>query len=316
MLPSRLKSVPLFAPLSPAERAELAAVVHVRAVHAGEVVFRRGDVRAALLVVITGRLRVTQTIRGRRETLALINPPGFVGEQALVHPTQLHEHTATADLTSTLLVLPGAAFLRLVRRRPTLGVKLLAATVDVLADRLTHADAKLLTVAATGRIAAAAVDLDELAALVLRILLPAVRARLGLFVLFKPEQGVAVVREALGYRKRFRGRRLPLARDPVLGRVLRSGETIVVSREEVQRDPHWQTRYSGPGMLAVPLVVGTHAVGALFVADKRQGEDFSVNNQLLLTIVAQQIAVAVATTAIEEQERLREELERIYIKPL
>lgn len=313
---AQLKAVPLFALLSPNDRAEVAAVAEFRDVAPGAVLFRRADVRSALFVVLTGRLRLTHMLQGRRETLALINAPGFLAEQALVHPTQLHEHTATADLPTTLLVLPGAAFLRLARKRPALGQRVLASVLDVLTDRLISADTKLLTVAATGRIAASAHDLDELSALILRTVLPAVRARLGLFVLFRPEQELAVIREALGYRKRLRGRRLPLRHDPVLGRILRSGEPLVVSREETLRDPHWRTLYGGAGLLAVPLIVGTHVVGALFVAEKRQGKDFSSNNQLLLTIVAQQIAVAVATASIEEQERMREELDRIYIKPL
>lgn len=313
---AQLKAIPLFALLAPNDRAELAAVAEVRTLAPGELLFRRGDVRSTLFIVLDGRMRLTHLLQGRRETLALINPPGFLAEQALVHPTQLHEHTATADLPTTVLALSGAAFLRLARKRPALGQRVLATVLDVLTDRLVSADTKLLTVAATGRIAAGAHDLDELSALILRTVLPAVRARLGLFVLFRPEPALAIVREALGYRKRLRGRRLPLQRDPVLGRVYRSGEPLVVSREETQRDPHWRTLYSGAGMLAVPFIVGVQAVGALFVAEKRQGKDFSANNRLLLTIVAQQIAVAVATTSIEEQERLREELERIYIKPL
>lgn len=310
------RDLPLFATLNASERLSLVRITERWTVEEGQPVFRRGELRQALVVVLKGRLRVVQTFNNQPETLAQLGPGSFIGEQALVNPTQLHEYSAMADLRSDLLLIPGAAFLKLRRSQPHLAVKLLSNILAVIADRLSHADTKLLTLYTTGKIATLAVDLHELTALVLQTILHTLRARLGVFVTFDPEADQLIIRQAVGYRRNLRGVRLPLRRDPLLGRLYRSRETIVIDRQSYHRDPHWKTPYAGPGVLAMPVTVGQKIIGAILVADKRGGQDFSVNNQLLLSIVARQIAVAIAEKAIEEEKHLVEELERVYIKPL
>ncbi len=313
---ARFRAIPLLAGLTVTERTQVLRLAEVRHYAEGEVVFRRGDLRQALVIVLEGRVRIYQVFNGQPETLAQLEPYAFIGEQALISPTQEHEQSATADIASTIVSLRGDDFLRLRRRQPHLAVKVLLNILATIADRLTHADTKLLTLYNTGKIASLASNLRELTSLVLRTVVHTVRAHNGLFVVFKPEENIAVIREAIGYRTTLTGVRLPLDRDPIFGRLARTGEDVVISREQLSRDSHWRTRYSTPGLLAVPIIVGKKIIGAICVGDKRQGQNFSVNNRLLLSIVARQTAVAVEEAALEEEKHLVEELERVYIKPL
>lgn len=316
-MPDRLlRDIPLFTALTPAERTLLASITKRREVVEGEHIFKRSDLRSALIMVVRGRIRIYHVFQGQVETLALLGPASFIGEQALINPTQLHQHSAVADIGSELLVIRGSDFLRLRRKQPHLAVKVLSGLVGMLADRLSHADTKLLTLYTTGKIAASAGTIQGLASSILRIVLPTVKARKGLFVLYRPEEQVAVIREAIGYRTNLPGARIPLGRDPILGRQLRNGEELLVTRSEYHHDAHWKTRYSGPGMLVEPIKAGTQTLGSLLFADKRDGEDFSVNNRLLTSVVARQVAAAVEDAALQEERQLREELKRVYIKPL
>ncbi|MBI3115288.1 MAG: cyclic nucleotide-binding domain-containing protein [Candidatus Kerfeldbacteria bacterium] len=308
--------IPLFATLTETERKQLGDLGARRLFGEGDTVFRAGDLRNALMVVLKGRLRIFQMFNGHPETLALLEAGSFSGEEALVNPTKQHQHSAVADIASELLFIPGDAFLALERKQPHLAVKLLSSVLSVIADRLTHADTKLLTLYATGRIAALATDLRELIHLILSTVARTVHARQALFVLFHPEEQRAMIRDAIGYRKNLQGRSVALDRDPVLGRVFRSDEAVVVTRTQTSRDAHWETVYSSSGMLAVPITVGRSVLGAIYVGDKRNGEDFSVNNRLLLSIVTNQIAVSVQDAKLEEEKRASEELERVYIQPL
>lgn len=311
-----LRNLPLFATLNAAERRALGNCGQRRLVKEGGELFERGRLRDSLIVVLKGRIRIFQMFNGRYETLALLETGSFIGEQALINPTQLHEQSAVADIASEVWTVPGNEFLRLQRQQPHLAVKVLSAVLNVISDRLTHADTKLLTLYTTGKIATLATDLQELAALVLRTLVRTVRARQGLFIVFKPAENHAIIREALGYRKNLSGRTIALERDPIFGRLCRNDERIVVTREQYSRDKHWRTIYSSPGFLTVPVSIGRDVIGAIYVGDKRNGENFSVNNRILLAIVANQIAVAIQDARTEEERRAKEELERVYIKPL
>lgn len=311
-----LREVPLFATLTANERLLVTQRATYRHFREQESIFRRGDLRGELLVVISGRIRLFQSFNGELEILALLEAGSFIGEQALINPTTRHEQSAVADSATDVFGLKGSDFLTLRRRHPHLAVKILSNVLCALADRLSHADTKLLTLYATGKIAALPANLNEQTSQILRTVAAAVHARQALFVVFQSADDAFVIREAIGYRKNLRGKRCHLAADPLFGRLHRLGEDLLVTREQYARDPHWKTAYSAPGMLLMPVTAGRRMIAAILVGDKRAGEDFSVNNRLLVSIVARQIASAVGEAAIEEERKLTEELERVYIKPL
>ena len=110
--------------LVPRDAVELALGTNAigwRRVHAGEVVFRRGDPGDALYLIVGGELEVLDP--NEREPVAVLGPGRYVGEMAL-----LGEPARTATVRSrgsaSLLVVPADAFANLVDRVPELGDRL------------------------------------------------------------------------------------------------------------------------------------------------------------------------------------------------
>jgi glutamate 5-kinase len=110
--------------LVPRDAVELALGTNAigwRRVHAGEVVFRRGDPGDAMYLIVGGELEVLDP--NEREPVAVLGPGRYVGEMAL-----LGEPARTATVRSrrsaSLLVVPADAFANLVDRVPELGDRL------------------------------------------------------------------------------------------------------------------------------------------------------------------------------------------------
>jgi CRP/FNR family cyclic AMP-dependent transcriptional regulator len=82
---SLLAEVPLFQSLDPAERAALAAGMHLRDFPAGGRIFRRGDPGAALYVIAHGAVEISvDTTTGKRVLLGLLGRGDFFGELSLL----------------------------------------------------------------------------------------------------------------------------------------------------------------------------------------------------------------------------------------
>jgi len=82
---SLLAEVPLFQALDPAERATLAAAMHLRDIAVGECIFRRGDPGEALYVISRGAVEISvSTTTGNRVLLARIEQGDVFGELSLL----------------------------------------------------------------------------------------------------------------------------------------------------------------------------------------------------------------------------------------
>lgn len=75
-----LRAAPLFAPLAADQLVPIARVCSVRALAAGETLFRAGDVGDAMYVVVRGAVEVVH--RGR--AIATLGPGECVGEMAAI----------------------------------------------------------------------------------------------------------------------------------------------------------------------------------------------------------------------------------------
>lgn len=114
----------LFAALSPATLAALAASGHRRSWDAGRLLFQRGDLGDHMLAIIEGRVRITlATAEGRELMLGRLGPWEVLGELAVIDG-EPRSADAVADLPTTAVVLPRATFLEVARERPDLGLAL------------------------------------------------------------------------------------------------------------------------------------------------------------------------------------------------
>jgi CRP/FNR family transcriptional regulator len=132
-------SVPLFDALDPEKRAELAAASRVRTYPKGQVLCSEGDPGDELLVLETGRVRVSRFApSGQEIVLAEVDAPGAFGELALVDGAP-RAATVTAESTVQVRYLSREIVMDLVMNDPAVAAALLrsmAAMVRATNERL------------------------------------------------------------------------------------------------------------------------------------------------------------------------------------
>lgn len=130
-----LATVPFFAALDEAARFQLARQFEPVHVAAGEVIIAQGEMGDGLFLVVSGRLRVSVTVRGTERILHDLGRGSAVGEISLLsdHPRSA---TVRAVRDSELLLLRAPAFRSLAERSPAV----LAAMARLLIGRLLAVD--------------------------------------------------------------------------------------------------------------------------------------------------------------------------------
>jgi di/tricarboxylate transporter/CRP-like cAMP-binding protein len=138
-----LASVPLFAGLSPVDRAKLAGVLEDRWLEPGSVVFEAGTEADALYILREG----TAERRVAGSPIDLVEPPAIFGELALITNAP-RSATVVAETPIRLWVLPRSRFVPLLRAEPELMLHLsgavgmdLARTRRILGELQSELDA-------------------------------------------------------------------------------------------------------------------------------------------------------------------------------
>lgn len=134
-----LRGSPLFRGLEPAQIDAVLAEAAVQRAARGAVLLRHGEPSAAVLVIVSGRVRIGVVSEdGRDMTLAILGPGDVMGEMSV-----LDGGAASADATAiedgVLLAIERARFLRLLRGSADLCLHLMA----VLCQRLRRSNAAL-----------------------------------------------------------------------------------------------------------------------------------------------------------------------------
>jgi CRP-like cAMP-binding protein len=80
-----LQDIVLFEPLEPEQLAELAAHVNPRSLEPGDVLFAQGGAEAALFIVVSGILQISQHAESSgQQTLGFIGAGDYIGEVSLL----------------------------------------------------------------------------------------------------------------------------------------------------------------------------------------------------------------------------------------
>jgi len=133
-----LKGLQLFRYLSYKELVRVMNITEGREYQDGEDIIREGDPGDAMFVVLGGEVRLHKG----GTTVATLGKGQHFGEMALVDRTQ-RSLTATATEPSRLLYIRRKDFYALIKKEPSLSVKLLWSFVQVLAERLRKTTAEL-----------------------------------------------------------------------------------------------------------------------------------------------------------------------------
>ena len=155
-----LRNVPLFSGLEESELERLARVAGRRRVGRGEQVVRAGETADALLIMLTGRAKVTNfDEEGREVILAWLGPGEFFGEMGLIDDSPRSANVIAVE-NCELMVLGKQEFQRCMQDNFQVAQKLM----QILVRRLREADRHIESLALLdvyGRVARLLLDMSE-----------------------------------------------------------------------------------------------------------------------------------------------------------
>ena len=140
-----LTQSPLFRNLDETERAQILIIGQVRAFGAGEVIFREGDAGDGLFILLKGSVRISKRSITGEEALAVLEPPAFFGEMALID-FSARAADAIANEPSELFFIPLKELRSLIEAHHRLALKILYALCEVLAQRLRETNERYMSV--------------------------------------------------------------------------------------------------------------------------------------------------------------------------
>ncbi len=152
-----LSSCELFTDLEPRVAELLAPVVRRRQLPAGTLLFRRGEPRSSIHLVLAGRLEVSAD----GTPVLLVGPGEGVGESALLEPS-LHSTSARAVEDVELLEIPADAAQERLGTDAAAAMALLTRVASLMARRLEYASSRRLGWAPTYRSGATRTEHDLL----------------------------------------------------------------------------------------------------------------------------------------------------------
>jgi len=133
-----LKQMPLFRHLTYREIIRVLNVTEVKEFAPGTDIIKEGTFGEELYILLKGKVRVHKN----DAFITYLLPGSHIGEMALVDRIP-RSASATAEDPSRLLILRRREFYEIVRKDPSLSVKLLWSFVQVLAERLRKTTAEL-----------------------------------------------------------------------------------------------------------------------------------------------------------------------------
>ena len=123
--PVPFAAVPILAPLTPADRAELEPLCELRAFEKGAVLFEEGQPALFIHFLFVGRVKIVKATADRDLILEILGPGEPVGAVA-VFEQRPFPATAIALEPSGTISIPEREFFQLVERRPEINRRLLA----------------------------------------------------------------------------------------------------------------------------------------------------------------------------------------------
>jgi len=139
----------LFRDLSDGELRFLERCVHVRHFHAGESVFRQGEVGVGMYIVVKGRIEIyvidpsAASEESREIYITQLLNNDFFGELSLVEDNGRRTATAVAREESTLIGFFKPDLMEILSRRPAMGTRITLRIAEVLGRRLKETTEKV-----------------------------------------------------------------------------------------------------------------------------------------------------------------------------
>lgn len=310
---SVLKNVDIFSNLKANEISKLAKIIKLKKVKKGDCLFKKGDKRTDFFVVLSGHIKLSQSNNKNEEGWAILKAQDFICANALINPGSLHMQTSFAVEDSELLSMSGSSYARIVKNNEHINNVVLSGLIAGLNDRLKHSTNKLVALYKTGQITANEEGLKDIARETLKVLTNIIKIKKAVFTVIDKYKNENIILAAEGYKKSedIANKVIKMSDDKVISEAC-STRKLFRSYGEGEFHLFLASIYKMEKALGVPLIFNNKVIGMILLGDKKNGE-FSVNNEVLLQLIANQIVGAVYRAEEEKDVKAVEELKRIYV---
>ena len=183
-----------------------------------------------------------------------------------------------------------------------------------LKKRLDHANNKLVTLFAGGKIIASYDNLTDISQHIIEVINRVIPVNKALFLTASSTSQKLTVRHSFGYKNLPINTYLNINKDPLLGKLYLEPKTKIFYKHDWTKEYN-ELPYVANSLIVAPIILTKKAIGFIILGDKNNGRDFSMNNQILLDAIATQIAPALEEQRLSNLKASADDLKRVYIEP-
>jgi len=306
-----LKNVSLFSNLTKQELEKLSKIVNIKNVKKGAYLFKKGQLRKDFFIIISGYIQLSQNNNRNGEGWAILQEDDFISANALIDEKSLHQQTAFAIEDSELLVIQGGDYKKLIKNNNGRAGQIISNSfIKELNHRLFHSTNKLVSLYKIGQIVSEQEELGIFAKKSLKVIMNVIKVKKAIFVIFDLYKKEIIILASEGYSpSNGISRKMKLANNRI-ALAIATGKRIY--RIDNGDSDFLKSNYKMNKAIGCPIIFGKRVIGMILLGDKIVG-DFSVNNEILLKLISNQIAGAIYRAGKREEQKAEEEIKRVYV---
>ncbi|MBT4209443.1 MAG: cyclic nucleotide-binding domain-containing protein [Candidatus Komeilibacteria bacterium] len=279
-----------------------------------DLIFSRDKIRDKIIIVDDGLVVLETDLKGPK-TIAMFKSGDSLGEMALIEKSSQHLYSVrVVSPEFTGWELSSYNWHTIIKKSPQTAEKIYQNIARNLKNRLTHANNKLVTLFATGKMIGSYDNFDELSHSVMEIIQNIVASDKSLFLTYSPETRKALVHQSLGYKNIKEGQNLDAHKDNVLNLLVKEPGTSIFNQDAWPKGSS-DLPYKCNNLIITPIHVKNRVFGFIILGDRTDKNDFSVNNKILLRAIANQLAPAIEDMIWGKFSSAQAEIKEIYIDP-
>ncbi|MBT4349331.1 cyclic nucleotide-binding domain-containing protein [bacterium] len=281
----------------------------------GDLIFKKDAIRDKVVIVKNGLVQLKTDVADHQETIALFKDGDFLGEMAFLEKGSKHNHTLeVASPRLTTIELSVYNWFKILKQHPVVAQKIYHNIAVDLKKRLDHANNKLVTLFAGGKIIASYDNLTDISQHIIEVINRVIPVNKALFLTASSTSQKLTVRHSFGYKNLPINTYLNINKDPLLGKLYLEPKTKIFYKHDWTKEYN-ELPYVANSLIVAPIILTKKAIGFIILGDKNNGRDFSMNNQILLDAIATQIAPALEEQRLSNLKASADDLKRVYIEP-
>ncbi|MFA5126775.1 MAG: cyclic nucleotide-binding domain-containing protein [Patescibacteria group bacterium] len=311
-----LEKIPLLAGLAKSETALLGNFLIEKKYPADVYLYQDQKAADRLIIVASGQAGLEAQVGSEKQIIALFNKCEFIGENSLLNNILYHRHSLKALKALTTLELSQRHWPKIIKQAPKIAEKIYKNTAGILYQRLEHADNKLTALFAISQAISRQSNLNNIAGFVLDIILNVIPSQAAIFMTYSQTTDKLHVYRSLNFKDIKDRAYYPAAAFPIFQDLVRHPRTLILGPNDwPSKNLLWpgQTKST---MIIAPICLTQKAIGFIVLKNKRYGQEYSANNQILLEAVAAQLAAIIQHSRLIGLEEATADLKKAYIDPL